>query len=160
MALTYENMKQWIMEYCDTLPSIEGLQDRGRIMEFFAPDFQVRWGDPAIIQNREEWVKYLCGHADDYMSIITYQPEPMGIWIDKRKKTAAMLAIEEFKHSTKGGEPILIDVTATLPVKDVMPKEYHAFYLEFCVHDDKVKAKRMMIMPVAPSARGQIWETA
>jgi len=144
MELTYENMKQLLVDYFDILPSIEGEQYKPRMREFLAPDYKMHRPNriyaalepvAAVIENREEWVSHLCGHADKYKAVVSYQPEPLGIMIDERKKMGVMKILEEFR--------------STAPGKKVFPdKKYFFVFFEFCVHDDKVKIKNELIISI------------
>jgi hypothetical protein len=135
MELTYDNMKKMLQDYFDELPSIEGPQDEARILKYFSPDFKIRWGSPSIEQNREEWVAHLCGHANDYRAVVHYKPEPLGIMIDEKRKMATMIITEEFLRPVTN-EPI-------------MNKEFICVLWELCIHDNKVKAKKEMILVIS-----------
>ena len=135
MELTYNNIKETVKKYFDSLPSIEGPQDEKRILEFFAPDFKVhRFNLPELVEGREGFVKHLCGHADQFRAIVSYEPPPLGIMIDERRGMASMLMVEEFRHPVSG--------------EQVDPKIYLFTAWEFCIHENKVKAKRELILHI------------
>jgi len=105
MELTYENMMDHIEKYFAILPSIDSKADPGivdKIKEFFTPDFKIHWADPPKVSNREQWVEYLCGHADIYRARVIYQPAPWYFMIDERKKMADGLVKEELLHPVTG----------------------------------------------------------
>jgi hypothetical protein len=148
MELTYQIIKKMLLEYFDSLPSISGPQDKARIKEFFTPDFKVRWafnGRVSVTQTREEWVHHLCGHPNEYRAVVHYQPPPLGILIDEKKKLATMLICEEFLHPVTGFS--------------VKPKEYVANYWELALHEGKVKARREMINVIDMANLHTIWGT-
>jgi hypothetical protein len=135
MELTYETMGATVKKYFDLLPTIEGPQDEKKVLEFFAPDCLIQRFDlPERVEGREGFVKHLCGHADEYRAVVTYAKPPLGIMIDENKKMAAMTMLEEFKHPKTG--------------KSIKPDLYLYVVWEFCIHENKVKAKRELIIPI------------
>ena len=132
MKLTYENIKETIQTYYNTLPTIKGQQDATKLLDYFTPDFQVRFGVGASILNtREEWVVRLCGHTAQYRSIIHFEPAPLGITIDERRGTASVMFFEELVVPETG--------------EYFSPLFFGNTYFEFCIHENKVKAKREII---------------
>jgi hypothetical protein len=143
MELTYENINAMLNEYFDALPTIEGPQDEARMMEYFSPDFEILWpyfNFASVVQNREEWVKHLCSHADVYRATVTHEPHPLGIAIDVSKKQATVIHYEEFLHpETK---------------EHVLPRMFCAVVFEFCIHDGKVKAQSEKILAIPAPLEG------
>jgi len=142
MELTYENMKEMVQNYFDALPFIEGPQDEARMLEFFAPGCKVISGDPIRAQSREDHVKHICGHADVYRAVVSYQPAPLGIMIDERRKMVSMLIVEEFKHPVTG--EFFLPEGYGYP----KPKLFMNVIWELCLHDNKVKAKSETIIRI------------
>ena len=100
MELTYENMMEHTQRYFDIIKTINPKKDpqiHNKVREFFSSDFEVRWGTPPKFNSRDEWVDHLCGHADQYIAHVLYEPDPFYIFVDDRKKMAACFVKEEMR---------------------------------------------------------------
>jgi len=105
MELTYEKMMEFMQKYFDMLQSINPKTDPkivDKIKGFFSSDCIVRWGIPPKLNNRDEWVDHLCGHADEYRATVIYSPDPFYMFVDERKKMAACFAKEEMRDPKSG----------------------------------------------------------
>ena len=113
--LTYENMLAFVKKYFDMLPTITGPECKPMVMEFFSSDFinfkGNTWttGHPTgeligkeNIFDAKGWVDHLCEHADQYRAKCYYEPYPLYIAIDERRKFATVCIKEEKLHPVTG----------------------------------------------------------
>ena len=128
-------MKKWMTDYFDNLFSLEGYNDKPRLLEQFAPNFKIHRGsDLAVVETREEWVDYLCSQADKYRAKISYGPEPLGIYIDERTGWTSAKIQQEF----------LDPVTR----KEIQPKVFFFVIFKFCIEQNRIKAERQLIVQI------------
>jgi hypothetical protein len=132
--LTYDNMMKFTQKYFDLLKDYELVKSpkfRDTMTGFFTNDFEIRWGQMVVkIDNRQEWIDHICGHADNYIAVVDYEPYPLRIMIDDKKKMAACWIKEEVRD------------TKTDEVKKVFLLNA---YFEFKVEDNKIKFSKELI---------------
>lgn len=113
--LTYENMLAFTKRYFDMLPSITGPESKPMAMEFFSTDYKNCMADIWVtgestgaqivrqeIFDRKGWVDHICGHADQFRAKCTYEPYPLYIMIDDRRKMATVRLKEQKLHPVTG----------------------------------------------------------
>ena len=142
--LTYENMKQFCIDYCNFFRQ-PGQLDEAKYREFFAPDCKIirrytrNWVGTS---DREDWVKRICQHAGKlFQPLMSWDTPPLGIIVDERRKMAVHLFKEVFTNPVTG--------ETITPQKEwgiEKPQEYRIVVWEFCIHANKVKAKSELII--------------
>jgi hypothetical protein len=101
MELTYDVMMDFTKKYFDLLKTIRPKEDPAivnKISNYFASDFQIRWDEPPVLWDRKQWVDHLCGHSEEYIAHVIYEPYPLMLWIDDRKKVVGTYIREEARH--------------------------------------------------------------
>jgi hypothetical protein len=140
MELTYDNMKQWVVDYYKALSSISGEADKAKISAMLAPDYKVHPSGPARILDREQWASELCSNTEYQLKISYDAYHPLGINIDEKRGWGSAVILEEYLDpKTK---------------KEVKPNKNMFTFFKFCIHDGKVKAKNELIIGVTGSLKG------
>lgn len=142
--LTYENMKQFCIDYCNFFRQ-PGQLDEAKYREFFAPDCKIirRFSRNFVgASGREEWVKRICRHVGKLFRVeMSWDTSPLGIIVDERRNMAVHLFEEVYKNPVTGE---ILTPQREWGVEN--PHEYRIVVWEFCIHDNKVKAKSELII--------------
>ncbi len=137
-------MKQFCLDYCNFFRQ-PGPLDEDKYREFFAPDCKIiRKYSPNFVgvSDREDWVKRVCQYAGKLFRVeMSSDTPPFGIIVDEKRKMAVHLFEEVFKDPVTGEV-----LTPQKKWSMENSREERIVIWEFCIHDNKIKAKSELII--------------
>jgi len=135
MELTYENMMAVVKKYCDLLPGLTP-ENKHEMEAICTPDYVSSY------PGGQTEADHVSEHWETYRAHLYYEPWPLYIIVDDRKKMAATLFREEAKHPMTGE---LVKELGRDPVTFVPTRTLDTIYLrqvfELTLHDNQVKIK-------------------
>ena len=133
MELNYENMMAVAKKYCDMLPGLVP-QTKYQMEAILMPDY--------VGQSAEGEADHVSSHWQTYRAYVYYEPWPMYIIVDDRKKMADCIFREDARHPMTGE---LVKAVYKEPRFGVPDQEtvYMTEHFEFVLHDDQVKIKNV-----------------
>jgi hypothetical protein len=134
LELTYEAMENHIEKYFGDLPEIDngGPKAIAMLTRFFSKNIIIRRGEPAILENRELWIKNLCRGAHRYVCFCTF-PSGYSI-VDEKEKRALVFMREEVRH---------------LESNELQREIRNGVHFEFCLEDGEVKFSDELITRIS-----------
>lgn len=139
MELTYENMLAVVKKFWDVLPGLTP-ENKHELEAICAPDCVFQY---AYDQTEADHVS---SHWEIYRAHLFYEPWPLYIMIDDKRKMANCVVREEPKHPVTG-EIMKITSRYPDPWAAVVDPTAKGFFLhvvfEFKLHDGKAKIKTL-----------------
>ena len=136
-GLTYEKMMALVKKYCDLLPGLIP-QTKYKMEDICTPDYIAAYG------GGQTEADHVSEHYQEYRAYLHYEPWPLYIMVDERKKMASCMLWEESRDPVTGK---LIKAMGWDPVKGVRvdPPTSDMAYMrqifEFEMHDGEIKLK-------------------
>ncbi len=136
--LTYENMMALVKKYCNMLPGLTP-KNKFEMEDICTPDCVFSYTDG---QNEADHVS---SHWETYRAYLYYEPHPLYINIDERKKMADCVLKEEAKHPVTG-EIVKDAFDRLIPGLDGVITMRESF--QFTLHEGKIKIKTVFMGPL------------
>jgi hypothetical protein len=141
MELNYENMLAFIKKNYDFLPTLNGTVEKAReLEEYLTADCTIRRNigpglldGKIVIQNRDERVAQLNGHAKEYRAVVSYDPYPLYIAVDDRKHIVTAMLREKYVYPPTGE---VYDEIALFAIHELV------------LDQNKIKMKRELVCPI------------
>ena len=137
-GLTYEKMMAVVKKYCDMLPGLIP-QTKYKMEDICTPDYVSSYG------GGQTEADHVSEHDQEYRAYLHYEPWPLYIMVDERKKMASCTFCEESRHPVTG--KLVKGMGGYDPVKGlrVKPPTHDTAYMrqifEFELHEGEVKIK-------------------
>jgi len=146
MELNYENMMAVAKKYCDILPGLIP-QTKHQMEAICTPDCVFGFPDG------QTEADYVSSHWETYRAYLYYEPWPMYIIVDDRKKMADCALKEEARHPVTGELVKVFKNPLTGELEDTI---YMCEHFEFALHDNAVKIKNVFLQRI--NADGMYWQ--
>ena len=131
MELTYENMMAVVKKYCDMMVGLTP-ENKHEMDAILAPDY--------VGQHPERHGEHVSSHWKEYRAHLFYEPWPMYIIVDERKKMADCILKEEARHPVTGELVKTFKNPVTGELEDTI---YMCEHFEFALHNGQVKIKNV-----------------
>jgi len=138
--LTYENMMAVAKKYCDLLPGLIPAT-KHEMEAILTPDY--------VGQNPEGEADHVSSHWETYRAYLYYEPWPMYIIVDDRKKMADCILKEEARHPATGELVKVFKNPLTGEMEDTI---YMCEHFEFALHDGQVKIQTVFSQRINPDS--------
>jgi len=138
MELTYDNMMAVVQKYCAMLPGLIP-ENKHEMEAICTPDCVFSYPDG------QTEADHVSSHWETYRAYLHYEPFPLYIQIDERKKQADCVLLEEARHPETGElvKAFKDPVTGVLTEDTIYMRES----FQFALHDGKVKIKTVFMGP-------------
>ena len=131
MELTYENMVAVVKKYFDIMPGLTP-ENKHEMDAILTPDY--------VGQHAERHGEHVSSHWKEYRAHCYYEPWPMYIIVDERKKMADCIVKEECRHPVTGELVKTFKNEVTGEIEDTI---YMCEHFEFALHDGQVKIQNV-----------------
>ena len=131
MELTYENMVAVVKKYFDIMPGLTP-ENKHEMDAILTPDY--------VGQHPERHGEHVSSHWKEYRAHCYYEPWPMYIIVDERKKMADCIVKEECRHPVTGELVKTFKNEVTGEIEDTI---YMCEHFEFALHDGQVKIQNV-----------------
>ncbi len=144
--LNYDNMMALVKKYCDILPGLTP-ETKYKMEDIVTPDCVYPYPDG------QKEADHVAAHHETYRAYLHYEPWPLCILVDEKKKMADCVLCEEARH------PLTGEI-----VKDAFDKyepgldgvSYMREVYEFTLHEGKVKIKNIFFSSI--DTKGMAWK--
>jgi hypothetical protein len=141
-GLNYDNIMALTKKYCDIMPGL--IPDTKHLMDaILAPDY--------VGQHVERHGEHVSEHWKEYRAYLYYEPWPMYILVDERKKMADCVFKEEALHPVTGELVKAFPNPLTGEMEDTI---YMCEHFEFIMHDGQPKIKNVLPQRINPDRMG------
>ena len=138
MELTYENMMAVVKKYCDMLPGLIP-ENKHEMEAICTPDCVFSYPDG------QTEADHVSSHWQTYRAYLYYEPYPLYIHVDERKKMASTMFLEESRDPLTGklvmGMGMFNQVTGVFSEKATSDHAFMRQIFEFELHEGEVKIK-------------------
>jgi hypothetical protein len=137
--LNYDNMMALAKKYCDILPGLTP-ETKYKMEEICTPDCVYPY------PNGQKEADHVAAHYKQYRAYLHYEPWPLCILVDEKKKVADCVLCEEARHPVTG--EIVEDAFDQYGTKGLNGVVYMREIFEFTLHEGKVKIKNVFFSPI------------
>jgi hypothetical protein len=136
--LTYDNMLALVKEYCDMLPGLTP-QTKHEMEIICTPDCNFSYPDG------QTEADHVASHWQTYRAHLYYEPWPLHIIVDDRKKMAKCILKEEARHPKTNELVKVIKNEVTGEIEDTVYMNEH---FQFTVHEGRAKIKNIFMSDI------------
>jgi len=140
--LNYDNMMAVAKSYCQIIPALTP-QTKHLLEAICTPE----------LESVRKHADKVSSHYKEYRAYLYYEPWPLFIAVDERKKIATCILREEDRHPMTG-ELVKTGVHKHPVTGEIVDTLYMSEDFEFALHDGKVKIKQVWSTSIDPDSAG------